>query len=92
MKPGIGSISDWRKHEARNNYLKQKIGGSFLLNKKQTKIKRFGDMGLAFLDQSQQDGQHMLNVKLPKLSSSTEHVDIPQQPRGQSHTAQLQKR
>ena len=49
-------------------------------------------MGLAFLDQSHQDGQHMLNVKLPKLSSSTEHVDIPQQPRGQSHTAQLQKR
>ena len=76
VKPGIGSIAEWKRHESRSNYLKQNIGGSFLMNKKHGKMRQTGELGLSNLDQSLQEGPHMLNVKLPKLSSSTENVDL----------------
>jgi hypothetical protein len=50
VKPGIGSIADWKRHEQRNNYLKNNIGGSFLLKKKNNR-KKFGDLGLSFGEQ-----------------------------------------
>ena len=67
MKPGIGSVNEWKRHEQRNNYLKGNIGGSFLLKKKPKKQRRIGDLGLSYADQTSTEGGAIF-CKLPKLS------------------------
>ena len=48
VKPGIGSVNEWKRHEQRSNYLKGNIGGSFLLKKKAKKQRRIGELGLSY--------------------------------------------
>ena len=95
VKPGIGSVNEWKRHEQRYNYLKGNIGGSFLLKKKTKKQRRIGDLGLSYVgDQISSTEGQVINCKLPKLSQSTEHVEFNYavNTRGQSYTSQIKQR
>ena len=94
VKPGIGSIVEWKRHEQKNNYLKSNIGGTFLLKKKQRKQRRGMEFGLSYADQVSNEVQQ-INCKLPKLSQSSENMDFNYQSasgRGQSYTSQIKQR